>query len=192
MEIIKVKCLKCFEITSILKELIIPHQGKVISIKCSNPQCGKPLKVQVPNLNLEKETKKNITSDYAPTQILIPNRVSISTARLRILKNEKTEEQTFTLKEGLNTIGRFSLNQNSPLPDIPIFTMDKKISRNRHCEIFLQKSKNSYEVIIRDKASKNGTFLLNSEKPLRPEDEIFLNNNDLFIIGETKIRIELD
>ena len=180
------------EITSVLGKLIIPYEGKVVSIKCSNPQCSKPMKVQVPRLSAQTELRMDANLDMPPTQIIMSQASLASTARIKILKNDKTDCQTFSLKEGINTIGRLSLVNNESIPDIPIFTTDRKISRNYHCAITLQKKGDYYEAILRDNKTINGTYLNNSDKPLDPEDEVFLNDRDIFIIGETKIQIELD
>ena len=192
MEVIKIKCLNCMEITSVQKELMIPYEGKAVSIKCSNPKCGKPMKVQVPALNTLAEPRLMETAfDLPPTQIVNSRNIKASSARLKVLKDERTEEQIFNLKEGKNTIGRLSMLKSESIPDIPIFTSDKKMSRNYHCEIILTKKGHNYEAIIRDNNSPNGTFLNNSTQALKSDDEIFLNDLDVFIIGETKIQIEL-
>lgn len=192
MEIIKIKCLNCLEITSVLGKLMVPYEGKVVSIKCSNPQCGKPMKVQVPKITAYHEPRLDANPDLPPTQIRANQSCLASSAKIKIMKNEKTEEQTFILKEGLNTIGRLSLVQNESVPDIQILTSDKKISRNYHCAILLQRKGDYYEAILRDNQSTNGTFLRNSNKPLGPDDEVFLGNHDIFLIGETKLQIELE
>lgn len=179
------------EITSVTKDILIPYQGKAISIKCSNPDCGKPMKVQVPDFNNKELTNTQNLSEYPPTQILAQDTRHLTSAKIRILKNDKTEEQIFNLKTGINTVGRLSLNEQSNIPDIPIFTFDKMISRKCHCEIFVRKKGELLEAILRDTESKNGTFLHGAEKPLRPEDEIFLKDKDIFIIGETKVQIIL-
>lgn len=189
MKIIKVKCLNCMEVTSVLKDILIPHQGKAISLKCSNKACGKPMKVQVPVFSKEGINTPD-SKDFQPTQILVQKRLQPKAVKIRILKNDKTEEQIFDLKEGGNTIGRMNLTDKTSIPDVPIFTLDKMISRN-HCELIVQKKENYVEVILRDSNSKNGTFIAGSEKPLSHDDEIFLKDKDIFVIGETKIQIEL-
>lgn len=191
MNTVKIKCLNCMEVTSVLKDILIPFQGKVISIKCSNTACGKPMKVQVPVFSKKEGNNSSENADFPPTQILVNRGRQQNSVKIRILKNDKTEEQIFDLKEGINTIGRMSLTENISLPDIPIFTFDKMISRKCHCEILVNKKENYLEAILRDKTSKNGTFLPGSEKPLSREDEIYLKDKDLFIIGETKIQVEL-
>lgn len=178
------------EVTSVLKDILIPYQGKTISLKCSNPNCGKPMKVQVPDFNKEFSNTQDL-SDFPPTQILTKDKRHLKSARIRILKSDKAEEQIFDLKIGNNTIGRLSLTEKESLPDIPVFTLDKMISRKCHCEILVQKKGEILEAILSDKMSKNGTFLYGSEKPLSPNDEIYLKDKDIFIIGETKIQIEL-
>jgi hypothetical protein len=179
------------EVTSVLKDILTPYQGKVISIKCSNPACGKPMKVQVPVFNKKEDANTQNLSEYPPTQILMQDIRQLKSAKIRILKSDKTEEQLFNLKEGINTIGRLSLTDNTSLPDIPIFTLDRMISRKCHCEILVRKRGKLLEAILRDPMSKNGTFLPGAEKPLNHDDEIFLKDKDIFIIGETKIQFEL-
>lgn len=192
MEIIKIKCLNCLEITSVLTKLIVPYEGKVVSIKCSNPQCGKPMKVQVPKITASNEPRLDANIEIPPTQIRMNQSSLASSARIKIIKNEKTEEQTFILKEGINTIGRLSMVKNEYVPDIQIFTSDKKISRNYHCAIILQRKGDYYEAILRDNRSINGTYLNNSDKALGPDDEVYLGNTDIFIVGETQVQIELE
>ncbi len=177
------------EVTSVLKDILIPLQGKTISLKCSNKVCRKPMKVQVPVFS-KVGINTPYTNDFQPTQILVQKRHQQKTVKIRILKNEKTEEQVFDLKEGKNTLGRMNLTDKTFIPDIPIFTFDKMISRN-HCELIVQKKENYVDVILRDPKSKNGTFIPGSEKPLSHDDEIFLKDKDIFIVGETKIQIEL-
>jgi hypothetical protein len=179
------------EVTSVIKDILTPYQEKVISIKCSNPDCGKQMKVQVPDFSKNEVLNLQNLSEYPVTQILKQDIRHLKSAKIRILKSDKTEEQIFDLKNGINTIGRFSLTDKTSLPDIPIFTLDKLISRNCHCEILVQKKGELLEVVLRDNKSKNGTFLPCMEKPLGQNDEIFLKNKDIFIIGETKIQIEL-
>jgi len=179
------------EVTSVLKDILIPFQGKVISIKCTNSACGKPMKVQVPVFSKKEGNNTQDLADFPPTQILMHRESQQGLVKVRVLKNDKTEEQIFDLKEGINTIGRMSLTENTSFPDIPIFTLDKMISRKCHCEILVHKKENYLEAILRDKTSKNGTFLPGSEKPLSREDEIYLKDKDIFIIGETKIQVEL-
>lgn len=192
MEIIKVKCLNCMEITSIVRELLIPYSGKAVSIKCSNPKCGLPMKVQVPAFNAGSEIKlPEPVPELPPTQVIINQQRKTSGARLKIQKNDKTEEQTFFLKVGLNTVGRHSLQLNEFVPDIPINSTDKKISRN-HCEINLIMKDRNFEALLKDNKSTNGTFISGTNEAMKPGDEIYLNNGDIFIIGETKIQIEFE
>ena len=180
------------EITSVLRDLLIPYEGKIVSIKCSNVQCGRPMKVQVPKLNTLNVPQVESNFDLHPTQIRNNQSGVATSVRLKVLKNEKTEEQIFNLREGVNTIGRFSGSGVNTTPDIPILTIDKKISRNYHCALILQRKGDSFEVILRDNHSANGTFLITSVGMLNPEDEVFLENRDVFIIGDTRIQVEID
>lgn len=191
MKTTRIKCLNCMEVTSVLDEILIPYQGKVITLKCSNPACGKPMQVQVPRIfNKEASATQNL-SEYPPTQILKQETRPLQSAKLRVLKSDKTEEQIYDLKIGLNKIGRLSLTGKESIPDIPIFTQDKMISRRCHCEIIVRQKGKLLEAILCDADSKNGTFLQGFEKALNHDDEIFLKDKDIFIIGETKIQIEL-
>ena len=179
------------EVTSVLKDILLSHQGKIISLKCSNPDCGKKMKVQVPDFDKNEVLNLQNLSQYPVTQILKQDIRHLKAAKIRILKSDKTEEQLFDLKNGKNTIGRLSLTEKTSLPDIPIFTLDKMISRKLHCEILVQKKGELLEIILRDTTSKNGTFLPGSKKPLSHHDEVYLKDKDIFIIGETKIQLEL-
>jgi hypothetical protein len=192
MEVIKIKCLNCNEITSVLRELMIPYEGKVISVKCTNPQCKMPMKVQVPLLSSLNEKLVATNFDVPPTQIMNKQQNSAASIKLKVQSNDKTEEQIFHLKEGKNTIGRLSMNRPDSIPDIPIVTSDRKISRNYHCSLFLQQKEGGFEVLLKDNKSANGTFLDNSNKPLDSEDQIFLKDKDVFVIGDTRIQLEFN
>jgi pSer/pThr/pTyr-binding forkhead associated (FHA) protein len=150
------------------------------------------MKVQVPQITAFNGPRLDANPDLPPTQISVNQTSQASSAKLKILKNDKTEEQVFNLKEGLNTIGRLSMLKSDSFPDIQILTTDKKISRNYHCAIMLQRKGDYYEALLRDNQSVNGTYLKNSEKPLGPDDEVFLGNQDVFIIGDTSIQVELE
>lgn len=192
MEIIKIKCLKCNETTSVLRELMIPYEGRVISIKCTNPQCKVPMKVQVPILSNLSNKLTSANYEVPPTQITGKQQNSASRVKLRVQSNSKTEEQIFYLKEGLNTIGRFSMSQPNSNPDIPIITSDRKISRNYHCSLLMQYKGDGFEILLKDNKSSNGTYLENSRKPLDSEDLVYLEDRDSFIIGDTKIQLEFN
>ncbi|MCU7549846.1 FHA domain-containing protein [Chitinophagaceae bacterium LB-8] len=103
-----------------------------------------------------------------------------------IVHDEQTKPQTLELKPGHNYIGRKS--ESKPVP-LGIETDDLAMSR-WHCdiEVTYNDKLNDYDFIIHDMQSRNGTILNGRvQRKLHEKDLIYLNNNDTFQLGITKI-----
>lgn len=107
-----------------------------------------------------------------------------------VIHDEATASETFSLRAGLNRIGRES--QNTPHDvNIMIRTNDTYMSRE-HCEIDARWNvhNSSYEFILTDKKSKNGTYV-NGGKKLSSQSAIRLKDRDTIQIGRTKMVLVL-
>lgn len=99
-----------------------------------------------------------------------------------IIHDENTTQQTFTLKEGKQVVGRKS--ESKPC-DIMVKTEDLYMSRN-HFNIEVNKFVNGmYGYSISDCNATNHTFV--NLKQLRGGDELYLKDGDTIQAGETKI-----
>jgi hypothetical protein len=107
-----------------------------------------------------------------------------TTGTLTVLADELTEEQTFSLCEGIAIIGRKSSHPSQAT--IGIQTSDRSMSRE-HIRIEVKKdARGGYKHYLSDNNSKNHT-LYNSNF-LGDEEVVVLNNNDEILIGHTVLR----
>lgn len=192
MDDYKFKCLSCNSITSVKVGFLLPYSGKLVVIKCANPACGAPFKIQVPVYNSDTPSINQIPEDeIALTEIPSAARNSFHFVKLKVLPNQKTEGQSFILKMREQSVGRLSLVPGDFKPDIPIVTNDRKISKN-HFQILQTKNQfGDTEAILKDIQSVNGTFVNESTVSLSHTEEIYLYNGDRIRIGETFIEIEM-
>lgn len=99
-----------------------------------------------------------------------------------VVHDENTKQQTFTLKEGKQTVGRKS--ESKPCA-IMVETGDMYMSRN-HFNIEVNKFANGmYGYSISDCNATNHTYV--NLKKLRDGDEMYLKDGDTIQAGETKI-----
>ncbi len=113
-----------------------------------------------------------------------------------VVKDELTDTQTFTLKQGINTVGR----QSEKRPSVHmIVTRDEYMSRP-HCTIEVRVGRlGTPDYILRDgamvdgqwKSSLNGTYLNGKEPRLSQYDQLFLEDGDTIQIGETKLVLKV-
>lgn len=145
----------------------------ITSFKC--PKCKQSIPV-----SLLSSVKEQL-SDDSDTILVQP--VRTTTGRLTVIANTDTPEQTFSLHEGVYTVGRKS---NAACATISIVTGDKSMSRE-HARIEVKKdAKGGYKHYLSDNNSKNHT-LYNSNY-LENEEIVVLNDNDEIIIGRTVLR----
>jgi len=143
------------------------------SFKC--PKCKQAVPV---SLVFEK---KHPVSDSQETALIQP--LKTGTGTLTVLADPNTEEQVYTLYEGVTIVGRRSAASKAA---IGIVTTDKSMSRE-HIRIEIKKDvKGGYKHYLSDNNSKNHTLYNNSV--LESGEVVVLNNNDEIIIGRTVLR----
>jgi hypothetical protein len=191
MDAYKFKCPKCNCITSVKAEFLMPFSGKLVAINCANPLCKCKSKIQVPDYNSNLISIKSTEDEIAPTEIPSAQNRSFRYVKLKVIKNPKTEEQTFILKMREQTIGRLSQIPEDFRPNIQISTSDRKISKNHFQIIQIKNQFGDTEAILKDEQSTNGTFLNESVTPLSHSEEVYLTNGDRIKIGETIVEIEM-
>jgi hypothetical protein len=205
MEFIQIKCPKCSNIAKVRTTELVQFCGKYVKIKCPDKSCSTPLKFKVPQLVKQPYTplsgSKTIVDNFNGDSLknsectrLDNNNQSemlCKGACLMVLKNAKTNSQTFDIKEGVNYIGRLSNRAGSFVPNIAISTKDAFVSK-KHCLInYIKRSNGISEFILKDAGSVNGTYLNNFSKPLEKDEEVYLSNEDTLLIGETMIVFKL-
>jgi hypothetical protein len=95
------------------------------------------------------------------------------------------ETKTYILKAGTNTIGRKTENNTAT---VLLEVDDKTISRS-HITIEIAVNKAGFfEYLVFDNNSANGTYINN--EPLKPGNELYLNNEDIIQLGLTKITLK--
>ncbi|AEI51507.1 FHA domain-containing protein [Runella slithyformis] len=113
-----------------------------------------------------------------------------------VVHDENAPEQTHSLRVGRQVIGR--LNTTAPC-DIMITTQDVYMSRN-HCILEVKPGRTGgFDYLLSDRKmtngapelmSANGTYVNAFEKPLQPNDMVYLNDGDTIQIGQTKVVIK--
>lgn len=102
-----------------------------------------------------------------------------------LVAQSKELRQQFSLKEGVNTIGRKS---NTPSADCLI--EDQYVSRN-HAALHIEHRDNKIFVSIEDRESLNGTFNKNKVKLKKGLKYPFLPD-DYIIVGLTKLTLKIN
>lgn len=90
----------------------------------------------------------------------------------------------FSLKEGINSIGRKSANANASIQ-----IEDPYVSRD-HANLYVENKEGKIFFSIEDKGSLNGTFNKNKTK-LKASLKYPITDGEYFIVGLTKISINL-
>lgn len=170
---ISLKCPYC-QIALKVDETKLPAGIK--SFKC--PKCKRAIPVSL--LNME-ESKENNTSE---TVLLNPIKTGLG--RIVVSAAPGTAEQTFSLREGLVTIGRKSASSNVTFG---IETNDRLMSRS-HISIEVRKDpKSGYKHYLSDNNSKNRTLYNNNY--LENGEVVVLHDNDEIVIGRTSLRFKV-
>ena len=193
MDKLNVKCSKCGKTMQLSVETLLPYSGKLVKITCRNPECKTQQKLQVP---VFKKNNTETVIESAPT-IIEKNIENVNQtgankkAILLVLQNSKTEAQSFSIDNGIYTIGRLVNKPGVYVPDIAIRTQDTYISK-KHCQItVVTNNKGTKEYILKDAGSTNGTFFNSTVKALDKNDEVFLNHADTILLGDTHLVFEL-
>lgn len=197
MEDFQIQCSLCKKTMLIDVKLLMPYSGKAIKINCQNPACKKQLKLTVPVFKSAQSAAMNKTVIESNKTVMetkiekAQNDTIHKKAVLNVLKNEKTEAQTFQLDNGLYTLGRYVNKPGVYVPDIAIKTNDTFISK-KHCQITVLTNKSGgKDYILRDAGSTNGTFFNNATKALEKNDEVYLSHSDTIMLGDTHVVFEL-
>ena len=106
-----------------------------------------------------------------------------------VVHDEYTDTSTFTLRNGLNRIGRKSDTTPRDI-NIAIYTKDSYMSRE-HCEIEVKFNGRGHQYILRDRRSTNGTFLNANPRRLSRTQEAALKDGDTIQVGRTKLVLKL-
>lgn len=150
-------------------------QTAIIRFNC--PVCG-----TVNKLDLNK-TKKSTKPSDEKTIINTANEVANAMGWI-VVHDENTKQQTYTLKNGKNIIGRKSTSKPC---DILIKTDDSFMSRN-HFAIEISRGTKGLEYLVYDVTSTNGTFInANKDKKLNQMDRVLLQDGDTIQAGRTKM-----
>lgn len=102
-----------------------------------------------------------------------------------LIAQSEDKIQQFSLKEGLNTLGR-----KAEKPEADLLIDDEYVSR-KHASISIENRKNKVYIGITDQGSTNGTFNKNKVK-LKPGLKYPFLENDYFIIGLTKLTLKIN
>jgi len=161
---------KCEHCNAKLKVADSAFEKGIPEVLC--PICKKKFKPQGINLDSNKEENKPTDSGNQKT----------SDAGWLVVHDENTPQQTFTLKEGEQIVGRKSVSRPC---EIMIETNDDIMSRNHFVVTVKKKSSGEFEYSLKDYASRNYTFL--NEVRLKQGDEYILQDGVTIQAGRTKI-----
>ncbi|MBQ8047087.1 MAG: FHA domain-containing protein [Prevotella sp.] len=162
METKRIKCPKCGGLLDVTN----PNGEDVLLVTCPNPGCGAKIRFR---WSLGETQLAPVTDTTAIGYL-------------------KKGQHTYPLREGKNTIGRYSSSSDV---DLQIETDDRTMSR-KHAEINVVRLKNGrVKAIIhdvRDEQKMTAKPLLVEDEPLLKPDKIVLTNGDLLTLGDTIVK----
>lgn len=172
----------------------------IYTIKCLDPNCNTDRIVDTSKWNssfpsmkvactkCNKIIREEKNPNYKPdlkTTVIGPNKIFSDE-----VDNEKagwiialSNMNYYPLKIGTNSIGRAESSKTST---IKIHSEDIYFS-GAHCIIEVCKENNRVLYFIQDNNSKNGV-LLNNQKKLQPQEIYHLQDDDIFILGQSHFR----
>lgn len=168
-------------------EAIAP--GKPVSIRC--PKCGTVSRVVPPAP--AAPTPAPTTPPPAPRPASAPTVVLNERPGLTsdapigwlVVHDEFAVPQTFPLREGRNVVGRKS--ETKPA-DVMVATDDPYMSRNHSIIEVIRTEHGSYQYLISDYGSTNGTFInADPNRRLSAYDQVYLSDGDTVQMGRTKV-----
>jgi pSer/pThr/pTyr-binding forkhead associated (FHA) protein len=199
------QCKKKFQ----FDETLVKLKPQQTSIRLGCPSCK-----TFNNIHLNQQTTMDIKPPMAtpspvaaqppvntnpnPTPPVYANETVIAEIGWLIVHDENTPKQTFSLKEGINTIGRYNTTVDT---DIPIQTADGHMSR-RHCVVEVKRvNAFQFEYKLYDIGkltgidSTNGTFVNAREKLISRRlpngkivyTEVCLEDGYTIQLGRTKL-----
>jgi len=147
------------------------------SIRFNCPVCGTVNKLDIAKI------KKSANNSDEKTTINTVNNLANAMGWI-VVHDENTKQQTYTLKKGVNIVGRKSVSKPC---DILIETDDTYMSRN-HLAIEISQGTKGLEYLVYDVTSTNGTFINgNKDKKLNQMDRVLLQDGDTIQAGRTKM-----
>lgn len=151
------------------------NEGKlplgITSFKC--PNC----KQAIPVSYLKEERKL----EQEPETVLLHSSSAKGIAKLTVLSDNHTPQQSFPLEEGVYIVGRKSA---SSLATIQIETDDRFMSRSHiRIEVVKDAKGDGYNYYLSDNNSKNQTLYNNSY--LNKDEVVVLSDGDEIVIGRT-------
>lgn len=172
----------------------------IYNVKCLDPNCNTERIVDTSKWNANFPTMKiacpkctklireDANPNYKPvlkTMVISPKRLiteEIDVERVGwIIK--VSDKSYYALKQGINSIGR---KQSSKASSISIDSQDVYFS-GAHCIINAVRDKNSIMYFIQDNNSKNG-IVLNNERRLHPDEIYHLQDDDVFMLGQSQFK----
>ncbi len=101
----------------------------------------------------------------------------------------KGKSLKYPLKVGQNFVGRWISEDDNSI-DIKINIDDKKISRKHCCFEVSLSTNNSYDIVLFDTNSTNGTYVQGFYNwPLSDFDALWVDTEDTILIGELHLKI---
>lgn len=152
--------------------------GKPVSLRC--PKCGTVSRA-IPGVEMPKTT---------PARTVVLNERPLISPDMPIgwlvVHDENTAPQTFPLREGRNVVGR--LSETKPA-DVMIATQDPYMSRNHSVIDVARMGNGSFQYLIPDCSSTNGTFInADLNRRLSAYDQLlYLHDGDTIQMGRTKL-----
>ena len=131
----------------------------------------------LPPVNPEPATPRTET-DTKPIQ------VASEDAGWLVVHDEKTQQQTLSLKAGRQTIGRISTIEGKKA-DLMIETEDEYMSRQHFIISVERNPSGGYGYFLSDNSSKNRTLI--NKKAMNKGDEYILKDGDIIQAGLTNI-----
>lgn len=181
--IMTINCENCKTPYKFSKAKFEKVKGSSGAFPCKKPDCNHEVRFDF--------TQQETIISTSGNETIITSKNGSSSNRimkgfLKVIENEKSSEQTFTIKSGTKTIGRFTEARKA---DIRIQTKDEYMSKI-HCGIEVNDLPNGKKgFILSDKGSMNGTYFKN--KKLESSEALYLNDGDTFRIGRTSIRFHI-
>lgn len=169
---ISITCPKCT--TKFAIPIVQNDLGKQKKTTC--PKCHKNILVNIPS---------SLASKFESDPTCIGNSGNEKFLLIEAIPNTETAYQAFELTSDYYTIGRQNCSGPEYRPDVEVVTTDKKISR-KHAVI---RKKGNGSFTIKDLSSKNGVLLNNNR--LETDEEMYLNDGDIFQIGGSKFRVSI-
>jgi len=194
-QVVVIKCKHCSKNSEYNRVKLATMWGSTVDITCKICKQQNRLTVNAVLMSGKTPVENKVTDPI--TEILEkdkPNIQSYQIAKLHVLAGENTSAQSFELKEGEQIVGRQSADDIGIVNKIRIITNDTKMSRS-HCQITVtKKADNSYQYVLSDLESANGTHVQNAlgSKKLEINEKVVIQVGDIVGLGyRTQIKLDI-